>query len=108
MITKERISVSSKNSRKRVELPVSALQQDAVSLGLLLEAAFKSGELQLTAHQSAEVKDKLANILWSIASLCDETGVSMESIAAHSATQLEAKMKDLISSDGSTGHQFCE
>ena len=93
-MSKERMSSALNNGRERIELPVTELQQDAVKLGLLMQTAFQSGEFQLQPQQSAEVKDRLANILWCIASLCNETGVSMESVAAHSATQLEARMKD--------------
>lgn len=108
MITKKRISVSLKHSRERIELPVSELQQDAVRLGSLLQAAFESREFHLTQQQGEEVKERLANILWSIASLCDETGISMESVAAYSATQLDARIKGLVSSNGSNGRHFCE
>ena len=108
MLFRSRISVSSKHSRKSIELPVSELQQDAVKLGSLLQAAFESSEFHLTQKQGEEVKERLANILWSIASLCDETGISMESVAAYSATQLEARIKGVVSNNGSNGRHFCE
>lgn len=105
MTTKRRISVSLPGN---IDAPVSELQQDALKLGLLLETAFQSGKFQPTSNQSKEVKDRLANILWCIASLCDETGVSMESVAAHSATQLETRIKGMVPSSGGSGRQFCE
>ena len=88
-----KIPVSLRNSRDRVDFPVMGLQQDAGRLGSLLASAFDSGKFKLTPEQSGEAKDKLADILWYITRLCDETGISMEDLASHSTTQLQSRMK---------------
>ena len=89
-----KIPVSLRNSRDRVDFPVMGLQQDAGKLGLLLAAAFESGKFKLTAEQSEEFKDRMADILWYVARLCDETGISLESVAMHSLAQFKSRMKD--------------
>ncbi|MGO8767004.1 MAG: hypothetical protein ACLQSR_17950 [Limisphaerales bacterium] len=37
----------------------------------------------------------MADILWYVARLCDETGISMESVATHSIAQLQSRIKEL-------------
>jgi hypothetical protein len=89
-----KIPVSLRNSRDRIDFPVMGLQQDAGKLGSLLATAFESGKFSLTPEQGGEFKDRMADILWYVARLCDETGISMESIAAHSIVQFQSRMKD--------------
>jgi hypothetical protein len=36
----------------------------------------------------------MADILWYVARLCDETGISMESVAGHSLAQFQLRMKE--------------
>jgi hypothetical protein len=90
----EVIPVSLRNSRDRVDFPVRGLQQDAGRLGTLLASAFDSGKFKLTPEQTEKVKDSLADLLWYIARLSEETGISMEEIATHSVKQLQLRMKD--------------
>ena len=89
-----KIPVSLRNSRDRIDFPVTGLQQDTGRLGSLLTAAFASGKFRLTPEQSEEVKDRMADILWYVARLCDETGISMESVAKHSIAQSQSRMKE--------------
>ena len=89
------VPVALRNNRDRIELPVLGLQEGAGKVGSVLKVAFESGRFRLTPEQSSEVKDRLADILWCVARLCDETGISMENVAAHSIAQLQARTKDL-------------
>jgi hypothetical protein len=89
-----KIPVSIRNNRDRIDFPVAGLLQDAGKLGSLLATAFESGAFRLTPEQSAEVKDRMADILWYVARLCDETGISMESVAGHSLAQFQLRMKE--------------
>jgi hypothetical protein len=70
------------------------LQQDAGKLGSILATAFESGKFALSPEQSEEVKDRMADILWYMARLCEETGIPMESVATHSISQLHLRMKE--------------
>ena len=36
----------------------------------------------------------MADILWYVARLCDETGISMESVAGHGLAQFQLRMKE--------------
>lgn len=87
------VPVSLRNSRDRIDFPVRGLQQDAGKIGSILGTAFESGKFRLTPEQNEEVKDRMADILWYVAHMCKETGVSMESVATHSAAQLQLRMK---------------
>ena len=89
-----KIPVSLRNSRDRIDFPVMGLQQDAGRLGSMLAKAFESGKFELSPEQSEEFKDRIADILWYVARLCDETGISMEGVAAHSIAQLQSRMKE--------------
>ena len=41
------------------------------------------------------MKDRLADVLWYVARLCNETGIGMQELAKHSITQLQAKATGL-------------
>ena len=49
--------LSLRNDRDRIDLPVSALQQEAGKIGGLLAKAFASGRLRLMQGQTEELKD---------------------------------------------------
>jgi len=89
------VPVALRNNRDRIELPVLGLQEGAGKVGSVLKVVFESGRFHLTAEQSNEVKDRLADVLWCIARLCSETGISMQELATHSITQLQARTKGL-------------
>jgi hypothetical protein len=90
-----KVPLSLRNNRDRMDLPVRGLQEDAGKIGSLLATAFASGKLGLTQEQSREVKDRLSDILWCVASLCNETGINMQEVAAHSIAQLQERTKGL-------------
>jgi hypothetical protein len=90
-----KVPISLRNDRDRIELPILGLQEEAGKLGKLLSVAFASGKFHLSAAQSREVKDRLADILWCVARLCDETGTSMEQAARHSIAQIQARAREL-------------
>lgn len=87
--------LSLRNDRDRIQLPVLGLQEAAGKLDSLLTAAFASGKFSLSAAQIGEVKDRLADALWSVACLCNETGIPMQQVAAHSIVQLKARAAQL-------------
>jgi hypothetical protein len=88
------VPVSLRNNRDRIDFPVTGLQQDAGKLGSLLAAAFESGKFSLTPEQSEEVKNRMGDILWYVARLCDETGISMESVVTHSIAQFKLRTRE--------------
>jgi NTP pyrophosphatase (non-canonical NTP hydrolase) len=86
---------SLRNDRDRISLPVRGLQEEAGRIGALLATAFASGRLELAPPQREEMKDRLADVLWYVASLCSESGLAMQEVAAHSIAQLEARIRGL-------------
>ncbi len=92
-----KVPLSLRNNRDRIDLPVMGLQQEAGKIGSLLSTAFASGKFALTHEQSKELKDRLADVLWSVALLCNETGIGMQEAAAHSLAQLQARTRGLDS-----------
>jgi hypothetical protein len=89
------VSLSLRNNRDRIDLPVRGLQQEAGKIGVLLTTAFASGKLVLTPQQSQELKARLSDMLWCVARLCGETGIAMNDVAEHSITQLHARAQGL-------------
>ena len=90
-----RVPLSLRNNRDRIQLPVLGLQEEAGKIVSLLTKASASGKFTLTQEQTGEVKDRLGDVLWYVALLCDETGIAMQDLAAHSVAQLEARMSRL-------------
>lgn len=90
-----KVPVSLRNNRDRVELPLLGLQEEAGKLRSLFARSLASGKLTLTHEQIGEVKDRLGNVLWCVALLCGETGISMQDLAAHSLTQLQERKEGL-------------
>ncbi len=89
------VPLSLRNNRERIELPVLGLQQEAGKIGALMMAASASGKSSLTPEQRREVQDRLADLLWYVALLCKESGLTMQDVAAHSAAQLQARNSEL-------------
>jgi hypothetical protein len=89
-----KIPVSLRNNRDRIDFPVTGLQQDAGKVGSILAAAYETGQFKPTQEQREEVKDLMADILWYVARLCDETGIPMENVARHSIAQFELRMNN--------------
>jgi len=87
------VPLSLRNDRDRIQLPVLGLQEEAGKIGSLLTEAFAAGNFNLTQEQSKEVKDRLSDILCFVALLCEETGIAMQDLAAHSIAQLKARAK---------------
>lgn len=85
--------ISLRNDRDRIQLPVLGLQEAAGKLGSVLAAAFADAQFRLSQEQSGEVKDRLADVLWCVACLCNETRIPMQDLAAHSVTQLQERSK---------------
>jgi NTP pyrophosphatase (non-canonical NTP hydrolase) len=49
----------------------------------------------LKPEQREEMQDRLADVLWFVAMLCKESGITMQDVAHHSITQLQARHKEL-------------
>jgi len=88
------VPVSLRNNRDRVDFPVRGLQEDAGKIGSIMASVFDTGKFKLTPDQNEEVKDRMADMLWYMAHLCQETGIPMDEIASHSIDQLQSRMKD--------------
>lgn len=87
--------VSLRNNRDRIELPVLGLQEEAGRIGGLLTAALTSGKLLLADKQRDDLRNRMGDILWFVAMLCKETGLSMEDVAAQSLEQVALRTKRL-------------
>jgi len=83
--------LSLRNNRDRINLPVAGLQTEAGKIGSVLEQAFASGNSKPAPEHVVKLKASLADILWFIALICDETGISMADVAAQSLAQLRAR-----------------
>jgi len=90
-----KLPLSLRNNRERIDLPVLGLQQEAGKIGSLLTAASASGTFSLTQEQRREVQDRLADLLWYVALLCNESGIAMQDVAMRSITQLRARSQEL-------------
>ena len=90
-----KVPLSLRNDRDRINLAVSSLQEEAGKIGSLLATAFESGKFSPTPDQRAKLQDRLSDILWCVALLCKEVGISMQDLAAHSIAQLDARAKEL-------------
>jgi hypothetical protein len=93
LVTK--VPLSLRNDRDRINLPVRGLQEEAGKIGSLLAKASASGKFRLTQEQSREVQDRLSDVLWCVALLCGETGITLQDLATHSVAQLEVRAKKL-------------
>jgi hypothetical protein len=87
--------LSLRNDRDCVSLPVLGLQQEARKIGSLLTTAFASGKLVLMPKQTQDLKDRLSDMLWCLARLCGETGITMQDVAKHSIAQLRSRTQGL-------------
>jgi phosphoribosyl-ATP pyrophosphohydrolase len=90
-----KVPLSLRNNRERIELPVLGLQQETGKIGSLMMAASASGRFALTTEQRREVQDRLADLLWYVALLCKESGLTLHDVATHSAAQLQARHSEL-------------
>ena len=90
-----KVPLSLRNNLDRINLPALGLQEEAGKIGSLLASASASGKFIMTPEQRAEIQNRLAEILWYSALLCDETGIALHDVAAHSLAQLQARVKEL-------------
>ena len=92
-----KVSLSLRNNRDRINLPVTGLQQEAGRIGALLAAASATGRFARTPEQRGELHDRLADILWYVALLCGEAAIPMEEVAAQAIAQLQERIKQIDS-----------
>jgi NTP pyrophosphatase (non-canonical NTP hydrolase) len=86
-----RLPAALRNNRDRVELALLGLQQEAGKMGSLFTAGFATGRFRLTREQVHEARNRLGDVLWHVALLCQEAGLTMQDVAEHSLAQLEAR-----------------
>jgi NTP pyrophosphatase (non-canonical NTP hydrolase) len=92
--TVKSLPVSLRNNRDRIDLPVNGLQAEAGKIGRLLGDASVTGRLQLTPEESKNLQEKFSDVLWYLTTLCHESGMTLEKIAAQSIAQLQARMRE--------------
>jgi len=63
-------------------LAVLGLQETADQPGKLQSAAFASGKFRHAPAQSDEAQERMADVLWWLARLCKEAGISLGDLAA--------------------------
>jgi len=90
-----KLPASLRNNRDRINLPVTGLQQESGKITALLSAASASGRFVLTSEQRSELRDRLADVLWYTALVCQEGGVPMQEVATHSVTQVRERFRHL-------------
>jgi hypothetical protein len=90
-----KVPLSLRNNRDRMNLPVLGLQEEAGKIGFLLATAFSSGKLALMPKQTQDLRDRLSHVLWCVAILCGEAGLTLQDVAAHSVAQLQARAKQI-------------
>jgi NTP pyrophosphatase (non-canonical NTP hydrolase) len=90
-----RVPASLRNNLDRINLPLHGLQEEAGKVGSLLGVATATGRLNLAPEQRKELQDRLADLLWYVALLGNETGTSLADIAAHSLAQIQERARRL-------------
>ena len=71
------------------------LQEEAGKIGSLMGKAFSSGKSAITPEESKILQARLSEILWYVALLCNETGISMQDTAEKSVALVQARAKEL-------------
>ena len=89
-----KVPVSLRNDRDQINFPVSGLQGATGKIGSLLDRAFAEDKFSLTPEQRLELQNRLSDIHWCSAVLCNEAEISFQYVAAHSIAQLQARAKD--------------
>ena len=89
------VPLSLRNDRDRIHFPALGLQEASGKISSVLDRAFTGGKFSLTGEQRRELQDRLADLLWCATLLCDEAGMSLQDVAAHSLAQLKARAKNL-------------
>lgn len=90
-----KVPLSLRNNLDRINLPVIGLQEEAGRIGALLARVSTSGRLELTPEQRNKLHDSLSDLLWHMALLCSETGITMQDIACHCIKQLQERAEQL-------------
>ena len=65
------------------------------SIGSLLTRASASGHFRLSPEQRSQLHDRLSESLWYMALLCEETGITLQEVAANGFAQLQERVKQL-------------
>lgn len=90
-----KLPASLRNNRDRINFPITGLQQEASKIGALLAQASASDRFSPIPQQSNELRDRLADVLWYAALLCDEASLPMQEVATHALEQLRERLKQL-------------
>ncbi|HUJ11620.1 MAG TPA: hypothetical protein VL171_16530 [Verrucomicrobiae bacterium] len=89
------VPLALRNNRSKIELPILGLQQEAGKIGSMLQLASASGELTLTRQQRIELRDRLSDMLWYTALVCDVSKISLQDVADYGVLQLREKRQHL-------------
>jgi NTP pyrophosphatase (non-canonical NTP hydrolase) len=90
-----KVAASLRNNLDRINLPLRGLQEESGKIGSLLQVTAATGRLSLAPEQRNELQDRLADVLWYVALLGRETGMSLSEIAAHSVEQIQERARHL-------------
>lgn len=90
-----KVPLSLRNNLERINFPATGLQEEAGRIGSLLSQATASGRFELTSEQRSKLQERLADVLWYVALLCGETGMTMQEVAAQSVAQLQERARHL-------------
>ena len=90
-----KVPLSLRNNLNRIHLPLTGLQEEVGQIGSLLMRASVSGRFNLTTEQQGQLRGKLADVLWYVALLCEESGIPMQEVASHSIAQVQERIKQL-------------
>jgi len=94
-IVATRVPAALRNNLDRINLPLRGLQEEAGKISSLLQLATTTGRCDLAPDQRKELQDRLADLLWYVSLLSNETGTSLADIAAHSLAQMQERARHL-------------
>lgn len=87
------VPVPWRNDDSRLRLPVVGLREEAGTIGSLVSTYLISGKLALIEAQSEGLKNRMGDVLWYLRVLSNDTGNTLQDLAAHSTVQLRLREK---------------
>ena len=89
------VPASLRNNLDRINLPVLGLQEESGKVSSLLQKMTATGRLEVAPEQREELQDRLADLLWYLTLIANETGTSLADVAAHSFAQIQERARHL-------------
>ena len=90
-----RIPASQRNNLDRINLPLRGLQEESGKVSSLLQRMTATGRVDGTPEQCEELQDRLADLLWHLTLIANETGTSLADVAVHSFAQIRERARHL-------------